>query len=138
VNAREKIFSTGDRWPREMRIISKMWVDGLLLLRPQIYGERHIGAALEKIIVMATVRACEADGTLCTEARIAKRLNAPKSNVHRALADLVDRRMVRRVGNIYAASPDNYGVRIDPARHRELVRMVIDAGRELERLEQAT
>jgi len=121
-----------------MRIISKMWVDGLLLLRPQIYGERHIGAALEKIIVMATVRACEADGTLCTEARIAKRLNAPKSNVHRALADLVDRRMVRRVGNIYAASPDNYGVRIDPARHRELVRMVIDAGRELERLEQAT
>jgi hypothetical protein len=72
MNAREKILSTGDRWPREMRIISKMWVDGLLLLRPQIYGERHIGAALEKIIVMATVRACETDGALCTEAQIAK------------------------------------------------------------------
>jgi hypothetical protein len=137
MNAREKIFSTGQRWPQEMRIISKMWVDGLLLLRPQIYGERHIGAALEKIIVMATVRACETDRTLCTEAQIAKRLNAPKSNVRRALIDLVDRRMVRRVGNIYAASPDNHGVRIDPARHRELVRMVINAGRELERLEEA-
>ena len=111
-----------------------MWVDGLLLLRPQIYGERHIGAALEKIIVMATVRACEADGTHCTEAQIAKRLNAPKSNVRRALADLVDSHMVKRVGNVYAASPENYGVRIDPVRHRELVRMVIDAGRQLERL----
>jgi DNA-binding IclR family transcriptional regulator len=61
-------------------------------------------------------------------------LNAPKSNVRRALADLAERHMVRRVGNIYAASPENYGVRIDPARHRELVKMVIDAGRELERL----
>lgn len=136
MNAPEKNFLTGDRWQREIRIISKMWIDGLLLLRPRIYGERHIGAALEKIVVMATVRACEAEGTTCTEAHIVKRLNAPKSNVRRALAGLVGHHMVVRVGNIYVASPNSYGVRIDPARHRELVKTVIDAGRKLKRLEE--
>ena len=132
----KKIISaaTDNRLRREAEIVSKLWVNSLLLLRPQSYGTRHIGAALEKVAIVTAVNVCEGDRAPCTAARLARLLRMPRTNVQRALAELMANKVVHRIGQVYFVAFDTYSSRLDPAKHKALCKMVIEAGRQLEKL----
>lgn len=133
MHANQKKLSSQVIRQKKSQLIASLMVDGLLLIRPQDYGARHLGAAMERVLVALAVRKCEANGTPCTATKVASLLKMPRTSVQRSLRDLTLYGIVKAVGQVYVAHDDP--MRGTLARLRAISQSIIKAGRELERLD---
>jgi hypothetical protein len=118
---------------REAQVVATVMLKTFLALAPSYYGARHLGAAMEKILIVAAVRVAEASSKSCTISTLTKVLRMPRTSVQRALAQLETVGAVTRTGRTYhaaALSPE----RVDKAGRDAVLNAIIAAGHELEAL----
>ncbi|MGY3278073.1 hypothetical protein [Bradyrhizobium sp. S3.7.6] len=113
---------------RAMPIVSRLIVAMINSIRPQGYGVKHIGLAMERIAIVSAVRKCECDGVQCTAAQISKSIGVPDSSVRAALRDLVEAKIVIRDGRFYRSTMDDERERTDV---NSLVEAIVEAGVQL-------
>jgi hypothetical protein len=118
---------------REAQVVAKVMLRTFLALAPSYYGARHLGAAMERILIVAAVRVTQADGKSCTISALAKLLHMPRTSVQRALTQLVTAGAVVRIGGSYHAK-ELTADRVDKAGRDAVLNAIIGGGLELQTL----
>jgi predicted transcriptional regulator len=123
-NKNANIFSVEQQ---QAQIVARMMVQCLSVIRPEDFGTRSIGTAMERVMVLFAVLQCQGEGQSCTQSRLIKQLKMPRASVQRTLDELIARQMVQRVERHYVPAPD--GKRVSSL--GGLVAAVIAAGQDL-------
>lgn len=116
------------------QIVARMMVRCLAAIRPEDFGTRSIGTAMERVMVLFAVRQCQGDRLSCTQAYLIKQLKMPRASIQRTLDELIARNMVQRVERHYLPTPEAERERRAPSSTSIIVAAIIAAGQALMQL----
>lgn len=120
------------------QIVARMMVRCLSAIRPEDFGTRSVGTAMERVMVLFAVRQCQGDRMSCTQAYLIKQLKMPRASVQRSLDELIARKMVQRVERHYVPTPEAERERRAPTATSTIVATIIAAGQALMQLHGVT
>jgi hypothetical protein len=104
--------------------VSRLVVDLVRVVHESDYLHRHFGAVLEEIFVGFCVHIGTIEERPMSATKISSYIGVPRTNVSRALRELVHRGAIYKVGFNYLTNLDRLAERAKPAAIRKMIKVI--------------